>query len=160
MFSILPAESGDAAAILELQKTAYQSEAALYNDWNIPPLTQPLDSVLAEFEDHTILKSLSGERIIGSVRAKVDGGVCFIGKLMVHPDFQGRGAGSALLKQIEACFPSVLCFQLFTGSLSEANIRLYQRHGYKIVRTQPLTATVSLIYLEKSATGIASAGDR
>lgn len=28
----------DAAAILELQRLAYQSEAELYQDWNIPPL--------------------------------------------------------------------------------------------------------------------------
>ena len=31
-------------AILELQKLAYQSEARLYEDWTLPPLTQTLGS--------------------------------------------------------------------------------------------------------------------
>jgi hypothetical protein len=40
--SILPAVLDDAPAILELQRNAYRSEAVLYNDWSIPPLTQTL----------------------------------------------------------------------------------------------------------------------
>ena len=37
------------AAILALQKLAYESEARLYDDWKLPPLTQTLDSLQAEF---------------------------------------------------------------------------------------------------------------
>lgn len=36
------AVSEDAAAILALQKLAYQSEARLYDDYSLPPLTQTL----------------------------------------------------------------------------------------------------------------------
>ena len=43
MNRILRADLADAAAILELQKRAYQQEAALYDDWTIPPLTQTPD---------------------------------------------------------------------------------------------------------------------
>lgn len=160
MFPILRAEVADAAAILSLQKIAYRSEAELYNDWTIPPLTQSLAALLTEFEDHLILKAVTGERIIGSVRAKANDGVCAVGKLMVHPEFQGRGVGSALLRAIEAGFSSATCCQLFTGSLSEANIRLYQRHGYKITRTQPLLPTVSIIYLEKPLNAVSGAPER
>ena len=79
-------------------------------------------------------------------------GTCAIGRLIVHPGFQAKGIGSKLLADIESRFPEVTKYELFTGSKSEANIRLYQRHGYTITRTQPLCATVSITFLEKLAT--------
>ncbi len=144
MLTIFQAEPKDAEAILVLQKLAYQSEAALYNDWTLPPLTESIESLLAEFKSSVVLKAVSGERIVGSVRAKVTLGICAIGRLVVHPNFQGQGIGSSLLKRIEANFPHVSKYELFTGSKSEANIRLYQRHGYTISRMQAFSATVSL----------------
>ncbi len=151
MLAISRAVPQDAEAILALQKLAYQSEAKLYNDWSLPPLTQSLESLLEEFASSVILKAVSGERIVGAVRAKVASGTCTIGRLAVHPDFQGQGIGSELLKNIEASFPDASKYELFTGSRSQANIRLYQRHGYTISRTQAVSPTVSLTFLEKPA---------
>jgi ribosomal protein S18 acetylase RimI-like enzyme len=150
MLTICRAEPHDAEEILVLQKLAYQSEARLYNEWNIPPLTQSLDSLKEEFADYIVLKALTDGRIVGSVRAKITDGCCAIGRLIVHPDFQGRGVGSRLLAAIEAEFPKALKFELFTGSKSEANIRLYQRYGYLISRTQQLSPAVLLVFLAKS----------
>ncbi len=42
---ILRASIEDAEEILSLQKTAYLSEAALYNNYNIPPLKQTTDEI-------------------------------------------------------------------------------------------------------------------
>lgn len=53
MNRILRADLADAVAILELQKRAYQQEAALYDDWTIPPLTQTPDQINAEFDNMT-----------------------------------------------------------------------------------------------------------
>ena len=149
MHSIVQAELTDAPEILALQKVAYASEARLYDDWSIPPLTQTLTSLEAEFRTHTILKAVVAQRLVGSVRAVCRQGVCAIGRLAVHPEFQGRGIGSALLRAAEAASGGATRFELFTGSRSEANIRLYQRHGYSIVRTEVLSPSVSLVFLEK-----------
>lgn len=140
----------DAGEILALQRLAYQSEARLYNDWSLPPLTQSLETLRVEFGESVVLKAILDGRIVGSVRARAVLGVCAIGRLIVHPDCQGRGIGSLLLKTIEAEFPEVSGYELFTGSLSEANIRLYQRHGYSISRTQSLSPAVTLVYLNKT----------
>jgi len=154
MVSISYASLADAEDILALQKMAYQSEAILYNDWSIPPLTQTIESLRDEFPNSVILKASVGERVIGSVRAKTSGDICSIGRLFVHPEFQGKGIGSRLLQSIERSCNSVTKFELFTGSKSENNICLYQRAGYRITRTQPLSPTVSITFLEKAANAV------
>jgi ribosomal protein S18 acetylase RimI-like enzyme len=136
MISICLAEPQDAQAILNLQRLAYESEARLYDDWSLPPLTQTLQSLLEEFETSIVLKAVEAEQIVGSVRAKKSLDTCMIGRLIVHPAWQRRGFGSMLLAEIESKFPDVARFELFTGSKSEANIRLYQRLGYEITHTK------------------------
>lgn len=151
MITISHASPEDAEEILALQKLSYRSEAALYNDWSIPPLTQTIESLRGEFTSAVILKAMFGKRIVGSVRAKVVGDTCAIGRLIVHPEFQGQGIGSRLLKMIERSCNDVVKFELFTGSRSENNIRLYQRAGYCVTRTQSLSPAVSITFLEKPA---------
>jgi GNAT superfamily N-acetyltransferase len=139
----------DAEAILALQKLAYLSEARIYDDWNLPPITQSLDSVREEFATSVVLKALEGGQLAGSVRAREDSGTCHIGRLVVAPPLQRRGIGTRLMLEIEAWFPRVPRFELFTGGRSEANLRLYQRLGYRPCREQVLTPVVTLVYLEK-----------
>ena len=55
----------DAAHILGLQRLAYQSEARLYDDWNLPPLVQTLESLQAEFANSVILKALDRGQLAG-----------------------------------------------------------------------------------------------
>lgn len=154
MFTICRAVPEDADSILALQRLAYQSEAAVYDDWSIPPLTQTLESLRVEFATFVILKAMIGERIVGSVRARVVGDIGAIGRLIVHPEYQGRGIGSCLLEAIERACEQVARFELFTGSRSARNIRLYERAGYRKTRTQPLSPDVSLVFLEKPANGL------
>ncbi len=148
-FELSRAHAGDAAAILELQKLAYQSEARLYDDWNLPPLTQTLDSMRAEFDGGVVLKACLNARIVGSVRAREADGACHVGRLIVSPGLQGQGIGTRLMRAIEAEFPATERFELFTGSRSEANLRLYERLGYQRCREQVLSPAVTLVYLEK-----------
>lgn len=140
----------DVPDIMSLQRLAYQSEALLYNDFAIPPLSQTIEELSAEFQSSYVLKAISGKTLIGSVRARTDGEACSIGRLIVHPDYQRRGIGSKLMSRIEELFPSVHRFELFTGSLSDGNIRLYKKLGYCPFRTAVLTSSVTLVYMEKT----------
>ena len=149
---VLPAELKDANAILALQRRAYQSEARLYDDWNLPPLIQTLEELAAEFQSHLLLKAVSASRLVGSVRAKEDLSTVHIGRLMVEPSVQGQGIGSTLLQAIERAFPTASEFQLFTGSRSVGNIALYKRHGYAVTHERALSPSVTLIYMSKANT--------
>ena len=145
---ILRAEIDDAPKILALQKLAYQSEAAIYNDYKIPPLTQSLESINGEFSDYTFLKAIEGGIIVGSVRARICNDTCYIGRLIVHPDYQNRGIGSALLKEIEKVLEAGR-YELFTGSKSERNLYLYKKHGYREFKTEDQTNKVKIVFLQK-----------
>ncbi|MBN2387775.1 MAG: GNAT family N-acetyltransferase [Anaerolineales bacterium] len=141
----------DLADILMLQKAAYQSEAVLNNDFNIPPLIQTLEGITDEFGRRTFLKVLVDGQLAGSVRAHVEDGTCHIGRLVVAPGRQNLGLGTRLLAAIEAHFPDVSRYELFTSARSLRNLHLYRRAGYREFRRQPLNETTHLVYLEKEA---------
>ncbi|MBI1751503.1 MAG: GNAT family N-acetyltransferase [Acidobacteria bacterium] len=149
MFIITQANRDDAASILALQKRAYESEARLYNDGNIPPLLQGLDSLIDEINKTTVLKSTDRGQIVGSVRSYMNDCVCMIGRLIVEPEYRKRGIGTALLQAIEKASPQAAQFDLFTGSRSQDNIRLYLRHGYEITHTKQLSDKLTLVYMTK-----------
>ena len=139
----------DLAEILELQHLAYQSEAILLNNFSIPPLTQTLAEIETEFQNGVFLKALDDGRIIGSVRGYVKESTLYIGKLIVHPDFRGRGIGTSLLEAIEQHCPGCR-YELFTSAKSEKNIRLYERRGYCRFAEKSVAPGLTFVYLEKA----------
>lgn len=146
---ILKADRDDLKLILALQYLAYQSEAVLLNNLLIPPLTQTLEDVNQEYESGIFLKALDCMgTLIGSVRAYTRDGTAHIGKLIVHPEFQGRGIGTQLLNAIERnC--SAIRYELFTSQLSARNLKLYETLGYKRFQERVVAPELVFIYLEK-----------
>ncbi len=141
----------DAEELLALQKLAYRSEAEIYNDFSIPPLIQTLESMKEDFKNQLFLKAFLDGRIIGSVRAYSKEETCHIGRLIVHPDYQNRGIGTRLMNDIERIFNGCKRFELFTGDRSERNLRLYQKLGYRILKTSKITDRTNILFLEKKA---------
>ena len=146
--NILKAELNDLQEILDLQYLAYQSEAALFGNKDIPPLKETLGELTEEFSNGVILKMISDGKIIGSVRAHEENGTAYIGKLMVHPDYRCRGYGGMLLRAAEDHLPGRR-YELFTSTRSEDNIRLYQKAGYEIFGTKRIDDELTFVYLEK-----------
>ncbi len=147
---IITAVIEDAETILALQRLAYQSEAAVYDDFTLRPLTETLEDIKARFHDRRFLKAIEDGQIVGSVRAFQEAATCHVERLVVHLDYQRRGIGTALLNMVETCFPAASRFELFTGHKSESNIRLYERAGYRAVRQERLNEKVTLVVMEKT----------
>lgn len=61
MCIICKATYDDLQEILQLQYLAYQTEAALFGNKEIPPLKQTLDEVVEEFNSGIILKMIDDE---------------------------------------------------------------------------------------------------
>ncbi|MGN0245576.1 MAG: GNAT family N-acetyltransferase [Lachnospiraceae bacterium] len=148
--NIEKAEREDLQDILDLQYLAYQSEARLFNNMDIPPLKQTLEDVQNEYEKGVFLKALDEKgKIIGSVRGYLEDGTVYIGKLMVHPRDQGKGIGTKLLLSIERVFPGYR-YELFTSTKSKRNIELYEKLGYKVFSEKNITEELRFVYLEKN----------
>ena len=146
---IKKAQKEDLEKILELQYLAYQSEAKLFGNMDIPPLKQTIEELYNEFQKGTILKALDDiGGIIGSVRAYQENGTVYIGKLMVHPEMQRKGIGTKLLLEIEREYPNQR-YELFTSTKSISNIRLYERLGYKIFKEETVSQELQFVYLQK-----------
>jgi GNAT superfamily N-acetyltransferase len=139
----------DLRNILDLQKLAYQSEAEIYNDYTIPPLTQSLNDLENDFDASIFLKISENDSIIASVRAFQKANTCYINRVIVHPAHQNRGLGKILMKDIENCFPNAKRFELFTGAKSTKNICFYQKLGYSIFKSEKLNDVIDFVYMEK-----------
>ena len=149
MIQIGQASVDNAADILALQKQAYLQEAELYNDYSIPPLTQTLESITKDFEKLIFLKAVQDGSIVGSVRGCLEKDSVAIGRLIVDPFLQGQGIGTILMEAIENHFPECSRFELFTGTKSDRNIRLYKRLGYDPFREEEIHPGLTLVFLEK-----------
>ena len=148
-FAIETASRSDLARILQLQKTAYLSEAEIYGDFNIPPLLQTLEDLEAEFDTMLFLKIESDGSLVGSVRACEKDGVCHIGKLIVSPEHQNNGLGTSLLLEMERRFPHVSAYALFTGGKSSKNLGLYDKLGYVRTECTRVSDALTIVHLRK-----------
>ncbi|MBM4277363.1 MAG: GNAT family N-acetyltransferase [Deltaproteobacteria bacterium] len=139
----------DVEEILALQKRAYLSEAEIYDDFTIPPLRQTLEEIKKDFEVQIFLKAVENGRIIGSVRAFLREGTCYVGRLIVHPEFQNQGIGKKLMGRVEEVFKAVPRFEIFTGHKSERNLHLYGKLGYRRFKTVTANEKLIIVFLEK-----------
>ena len=82
--AIQKADYKDLPIILEIQKTAFLEEAKFYNDYKIAPLTQSLDEIQKDYQDHLFLIATYLNQIIGSVKLREQSS---------HPNFKTRASG-------------------------------------------------------------------
>jgi ribosomal protein S18 acetylase RimI-like enzyme len=145
------ASEHDLDRILQLQKKAFHGQALIYNDFNLPPLLQTIDDLKKEFKLKTFYKMESDGKIIASVRCFIKDQTLYIEKLIVDPDFQNKGIGAKMMREVEARYSSMVrCYALFTGDKSARNLHLYRKLGYKDIKQEPTTHGYNLIYMEKS----------
>ena len=128
-----PATRGDAGELYTLQRACWLQELEVNPGVEIPALRESLDDVVAGLGTHHTWVLRRAGRLVGSVRARLDGDAWDIGRLMVSPDLQGEGLGRLLLEHAEqAAPPAATSYLLFTGAGSSANLRRYRKAGYRV----------------------------
>ncbi|WUH96287.1 GNAT family N-acetyltransferase [Spirillospora sp. NBC_00431] len=151
MVAIERAVPEDAGEVLTVQRAAYVTEAQLYGDPFIPPLVESVEQLRKALAgDAVVLKAVLGGRLVGAVRARFSEHTCLVGRLVVVPDLQGRGIGGRLLTALEdeATGRADACV-LFTGHLSDANLRLYRRLGYTETHRERVAAHLTHVHMRK-----------
>lgn len=148
---IEPLTEADAGEVLTIQRAAFVSEAQIYGSADMPPLTQTLDEMRAEIRAGTGLGARIDGRLVGAIRYREADDVLLIGRIAIAPDVQGEGIGRQLLEAAEQS-SSASTAELFTGSLSEANIRLYEACGYEESERIPQGDGTDQVFLRKLLT--------
>lgn len=123
-----------AGELLTVRRAAFVSEAQVYDDPHIPPLTQTLDELREDLQRDGVvtLGAWSGHRLVGSIRVEIEGTKATLGRLAVVPDLQGRGIGTQLLLAVPQHLPPETSeVWVFTGKDSVHNIAMYAKHGYE-----------------------------
>ena len=147
------AVEADAGEILTLQRAAYVTTAQLYRDPFLPPLLETLEEVAEAIRSQIVLAAVDGHRIVGSARARIDGSVGHLGRLVVAPDRSGARLGVRLVKAVqEHAPPSVRRFELFTGALSVRHIALYWLLGFEEFDRRCSDEGIELVYMGRDRT--------
>lgn len=130
---IRPVQAGDAGELFVLQRACWVQEEHDNPGVRIPALHETLDELRAWIARDTVLVARSAGRLVGAVRASLDGESWEVGRLMVAPDVSGRGLGRTLLERIEALAPAeAATYALFTGAGSTRNQKMYKKAGYRL----------------------------
>ncbi|MFI5611133.1 GNAT family N-acetyltransferase [Amycolatopsis sp. NPDC051903] len=149
---LLEATAVDAPELLVLQRCCWVQEAILNTTLEIPALHETLDEVREWIGTWRVWVVRQGPRLVGAVRARLEGTAWEIGRLMVAPDLTGRGLGRFLLAHAESHAPATArTTELFTGAASKRNIALYERAGYRLTdQSGPADAHIRhAVYLVK-----------
>ena len=150
--ALTPISVADAGEVLTIQRAAFVSEARIYGSVDMPPLTQTLEELEAELRESDGWVARVGGRLVGAIRSRKADGLLLIGRIAIAPDMQGAGIGRALLDAAETHSGAEEA-ELFTGSLSEANIRLYESCGYVQTERVDTGDGVQEVYLRKRLRG-------
>jgi len=127
-------DDASAGELLTLRRAAFVTEAQVYGDPNIPPLTQTLHELREDLarDDVTTIGAWDGHRLVGSVRVEIEGQKATLGRLAVAPDQQGHGIGTQLMWAVLPYLPDETKeIWVFTGKDSLQNLAMYQRQGYE-----------------------------
>jgi len=145
---ISPISDEDAGEVLTVQRAAFVSEAAIYGSVDMPPLTQTLSELEVELRAESGFTARIGGRLVGAIRFVERDDMLLIGRIAIAPDMQGEGIGRTLLESAEKSSGAAVA-ELFTGSLSEANIRLYEACGYEEHERVPDGDGTAQVFLRK-----------
>lgn len=124
----------DSGELLTLRRAAFVTEAQVYEDPNIPPLTQTHEELRADLlrDDVITLGAWDGHRLVGSVRVELEPGKATLGRLAVAPDRQGEGIGTQMMLSVPPLLPDdVEEIWVFTGRDSKQNLTMYANRGYE-----------------------------
>ena len=91
--------------------------------------TVDLEKWNQSFLEHYTVVAVDGERIVGFGDMDHTG---YLDRLFVHKDFQGKGAATAICRELERAVPS----ERYTTHASITARPFFQARGYRVVKEQ------------------------
>ncbi|MGI5292740.1 GNAT family N-acetyltransferase [Nonomuraea polychroma] len=133
-----------------IQLNAYGLQAAgidISSDYYEGSDLSNIDGTYSNAARGALLVGEIADRIIamGGIR-QVSTETCELLRMRVHPDFQGRGYGTAILLHLEATAAHLgyRRVQLLTGEHQHPAVDLYTNHGYQVAQREILVGIPSI----------------
>ena len=126
------ATPADAAELLVLTRACFVDDAVADPILPMPQFRETVADVIADMGSWRTWVARDSGRMVGAVRARAEGEVWHISRVMVAPDLAGRGLGRALLELAEAQAPAeTRTLVLEAAVANERNQRFYKKAGYR-----------------------------
>ncbi|MEP7159755.1 MAG: tRNA (guanosine(37)-N1)-methyltransferase TrmD [Dermatophilaceae bacterium] len=142
-FALTVAVPADAGELWTLTRACFRSEVLDKADHTVWPAVQTLDQLRETLAPGSpwrtwVLREPTSGRLVGSVRGRLVDAAWEIGQLVVAPDLQSRGLGSALLAHAVAqAGRGARHAWLVTEAKSVQQHRAYKRAGFRVRRDVP-----------------------
>ena len=139
----------DVPALLDFQRRAFGPLCEELDCKDAPVLTETLEHAYKEFARCTTLKVQNDEGyIIGSVHGNVTDSSLYIGRLMVLPEYQRKGIGKQLFREIQSRLPHCRAW-LCTCQQVIPPYEFYLREGFRPYKSEVVGPGLNWVYMEK-----------
>lgn len=132
--------------ILTLQRVSYLIEAEIIDYYEIPPLTETLEELMNCGE--CFYGYFTEGILAGFLSYTMEDHILDICRVAVHPDYFRKGIADSLLRQALS-LPGIQKAIVSTGKKNLPALRLYQKHGFNMIRDKEIGNGIYLSELEK-----------
>jgi ribosomal protein S18 acetylase RimI-like enzyme len=144
------ADRDTAEQVWALQHAAYREEAKRIGVSDLPPLQDTVAGLQACLETFYGIFTADGQ-LAGAVSTEqANGDQTVICRMMVHPDYFRQGMGSRLLQQVLSAEPPGSEWTVTAEIRNMPALRLYERHGFRRVRTFRPAPDITMVVLSRA----------
>ena len=148
-----PITREDIATVWKMQVEAFQELLDKYQDFDTSPASEPVDKVLARFEQPwtTYFFIMANGEKAGVIRVvdKKDGSRKRISPIWIMPEFRNRGYAQQAILAAEKIYGSAH-WCLDTILQEKGNLYLYEKLGYhRTGRVDKINDKMDIVYYEK-----------
>ena len=148
-----PITREDIATVWKMQVEAFQVLLDKYQDYDTSPASEPVDKVLARFEQPwtTYFFIMANGEKVGVIRVvdKKDGSRKRISPIWIMPEFRNRGYAQQAILAAEKIYGSGH-WCLDTILQEKGNLHLYEKLGYhRTGRVDKINDKMDIVYYEK-----------
>ena len=137
-----------AERVLSVQFPSYRIEAALLDNYEIPPLKDTVASL--HNCDETFFGYFIDEELCGVISLKLEEDIVDIHRLFVHPNHLRKGIAKKLLYFLQEEFHDAKKMIVTTGSKNSPAIEFYQKNGFTMLKELTVEENLSLTLFEKN----------
>jgi len=149
------AKRKDCELILDMQLTSFADLLETYQDYDISPGNETIDSIHRrydqDFTDYHLIEYDSNT--VGAVRViRIEReNACRISPIFILPEFQGKNIAQNVFKLLEDYYREYRIWRLDTILQEVGNCYLYEKLGYEQTgEYEEIKAGMTIVYYEKS----------